>query len=126
MLTSSDLPAVLRISAPSGQGELTSLLDWLRHEDELRGRVRLEHAPVRPEEMGAITDALLVSLGSGGAVAVLAGSLSTWLSQRDTSVEVHVAGADGRQVTLRAQRARDLSVLIREVERLLPRDGDAG
>ncbi|MGK5741390.1 effector-associated constant component EACC1 [Micromonospora sp. URMC 103] len=126
MWTSPDLPAVLRLSASNGRDHLTSLLDWLRREDELRGRVRLEQPPPRPGEMGALTDALVVALGSGGAVAVLAGSLSTWLSQRGTSVEVQITGPDGRQLIVRAQRARDLPALVREVEALLSRHEHAG
>lgn len=47
-----------------------SLLDWLHHEDELRGRVVLERAAPRPGEMGGLVDALVVALGSGGAGAV--------------------------------------------------------
>ncbi|MER7444521.1 effector-associated constant component EACC1 [Micromonospora avicenniae] len=126
MWTSPDSPAVLRLSVPNGRYHLTSLLDWLRREDELRGRVCLEQLPTRPGEMGALADTLVVALGSGGAVAVLAGSLSTWLSQRGTSVEVQITGPDGRQVIVRAQRARDLPALVREVETLLSRHEQAG
>jgi Effector Associated Constant Component 1 len=71
---------LLSISADDGD-VLRSLLDWLRHEDTLRGRVRTVQTPVRPGEMGALDAALVVALGSGGAGAVLAASVSTWLSQ---------------------------------------------
>lgn len=42
---------LLSISAEDGD-VLRSLLDWLRHEDTLRGRVRAAQTPVRPGEMG--------------------------------------------------------------------------
>lgn len=100
---------------------LRSLLDWLRHEDTLRGRLRTAHAPVRPGEMGiGILEVLVVALGSGGAGAALATSLSTWLSQpRRADVTLIVTAEDGRHIELDARRIRDPAVLLREVERLL-------
>ncbi|MGH3833116.1 MAG: effector-associated constant component EACC1 [Pseudonocardiaceae bacterium] len=99
---------------------LRSLLEWLRHEDALRGRVRTAHAPVRPGEMGGLLEVLEVALGSGGAGAVLATSVSTWLSQpRRADVTLTVTADDGRHIELDARRVRDPVVLLREVERLL-------
>lgn len=46
--------------------ELGALRKWLNAEDEFRGRVSLETAPVRPGEMGAVADAIVVAVGSGG------------------------------------------------------------
>ncbi|MGH3722338.1 MAG: effector-associated constant component EACC1 [Pseudonocardiaceae bacterium] len=106
----------LSISADGGD-ELRSLLDWLRHEDTLRGRVRSVQEPVRPGQMGGVLDALVMALGSDGAGAVLATSVSTWLSQRHT--DVTLTAHDGRTLELDARRVRDPAVLLREVERLL-------
>ncbi|MGH3853436.1 MAG: effector-associated constant component EACC1 [Pseudonocardiaceae bacterium] len=109
----------LSISAEDSDA-LRSLLDWLRHEDALRGRVRAAHAPVRPGEMGGLLEVLEVALGSGGAGAVLATSVSTWLSQpRRADVKLTVTAEDGRHIELDARRVRDPAVLLREVERLL-------
>lgn len=99
---------------------LRSLLDWLGHEDTLRGRVRAVHASVRPGEMGGVLDVLMVALGSGGAGAVLATSVSTWLSQpRRADVKLTITAEDGRHIELDAHRVRDPVVVLREVERLL-------
>ncbi len=99
---------------------LRSLLDWLRHEDTLRSRVRTARTPVRPGEMGGVLDVLEVALGSGGAGAALAASVSSWLSQpRRTDVTLTVTAEDGRRIELDARRVRDPAVLLREVERLL-------
>ncbi|MGH3426526.1 MAG: effector-associated constant component EACC1 [Pseudonocardiaceae bacterium] len=112
----------LSISAEDGD-VLRSLLDWLRHEDALRGRVRTGHAPVRPGEMGGVLEVLEVALGSGGAGAVLAGSVSTWLSQpRRADVTLTVTAEDGRHIELDAHRVRDPAALLREVERLLRKE----
>jgi Effector Associated Constant Component 1 len=90
---------LLSISAEDGD-VLRPLLDWLRHEDILRDRVRTAHAPVRPGEMGVgMLDVLAVALGSGGAGAALATSVSTWLSQpRRADVTLTVTAKDGRRV----------------------------
>ncbi|MFJ1562297.1 effector-associated constant component EACC1 [Streptomyces mirabilis] len=110
----------VRIAVLSSEGEtvLRSLLDWLHHEDELRGRVVLERAAPRSGEMGGLVDALVVALGSGGAGAVLARSLSTWLWQRRSDLKITIT-SDGRTIELDAQRVPDVQALIREVGGLL-------
>jgi Effector Associated Constant Component 1 len=114
---------LLSISADDGDA-LQSLLDWLRQEDILRGRVRTVQTPVRPGEMGALDAALVVALGSGGAGAVLAASVSTWLSQpRRADVTLTVTAEDGRHIELDARRVRDPAVLLREVRWLLKTEG---
>lgn len=63
---------------------------------------------------------LVVALGSGGAGAALATSVSTWLSQpRRTDVKLTVTAEDGRHIELDAHRVRDPAVLLRQIERLL-------
>lgn len=110
----------VRIAVLSSEGEivLRSLLDWLHHEDELRGRAVLERAAPRSGEMGGLVDALVVALGSGGAGAALAQSLSTWLRQRRSDIKITIT-SDGRTLELDAQRVPDAQALIREVGDLL-------
>ncbi|MBV9142704.1 MAG: hypothetical protein JO115_17630 [Pseudonocardiales bacterium] len=118
---------LLSISADDGDA-LRSLLDWLRHEDAFRGRVRPAQRPVRPGEMGAVgLDALVVALSAGGAGTVLAASVSTWLSQpRRADVKLTITAEDGRHLELDARRVKDPAVLMREVERLLrPKDTES-
>jgi Effector Associated Constant Component 1 len=115
--------SLLSIGADDGD-VLRSLLDWLRHEDALRGRVRAAQTPVRPGEMGGVLDVLEVALGSGGAGAVLATSVSAWLSQpRRADVTLTVTAEDGRHIELDARRVRDPAVLLREVRWLLKTEG---
>jgi Effector Associated Constant Component 1 len=103
----------LSISAEDG-GVLRSLLDWLKHEDTLRGRVRTAQTPVRSGEMGGVLDVLMVALGSGGAGAASATSVSTWLSQpRRADVTLTVTAEDGRHIELDARHIRDPARLRR-------------
>lgn len=108
----------LWISSESGADELRSLLDWLRHEEEFRGRVRLQQASPRSDEMGGVLEALVVALGSGGTGAVLARSLSTWLSHRRSDVKLTIKNDNGRTIELDAKRV-DAQALVGEVGRLL-------
>jgi Effector Associated Constant Component 1 len=69
--------------------DVESLVRWLDGEAQLRGRVSARMAAPGPGEMGAGTEALIVALGSGGAVSVLIGSLSGWLRTRPpTTIEI--------------------------------------
>ncbi len=73
--------------------------------------------------MGGAGEALVVAVGSGGMGAVLAGALSTWISQRRSDVKLTVTREDGRTIELDAKRV-DPRVVIQEVRRLL--DIDSG
>src|ERR1700727_2059922 len=57
---------------------LESLGDWLRGEPELAGRVRVSGSAPREGELGALADVLVVAVGSGGTLSVLAASLKSW------------------------------------------------
>ncbi|KAA5831186.1 hypothetical protein ABT337_00295 [Saccharopolyspora hirsuta] len=94
--------------------ELRSLHQWLSLEDELRGQVSLDQPAPRPGEMGTLADALVVALSAGGAVTVLARSLSVWLQQRhsDITVEIEDDGSQ-RRVTVDAKRIQNPEEVLR-------------
>ncbi|WP_273940112.1 effector-associated constant component EACC1 [Kutzneria chonburiensis] len=92
--------------------ELRSLHQWLQQEDELRGQVTLENAPPVPGEMGTLADALVVAVGSGGAITVLANSITVWLRQRKSAVTVKLT-ENGRTVEVTVDRAADAEAIIR-------------
>nr|WP_272921615.1 hypothetical protein [Streptomyces sp. SID8354] len=106
------------IRTDNGADELRSLLAWLQWDDALRGRVRLEHAPVGSGEMGGLVDALTVFLGSGGIGVALTRSLTAWISQRRSDVKLTVTARDGRSVEVDAKRV-DAQALARDIERIL-------
>jgi membrane-associated two-gene conflict system component 1 (EACC1) len=102
--------------------ELQPLADCLRREDRLRGRVRLEPRFQQPGgQMGGVLEVLAVTLGSGGVGAVLAASLSTWLTHRRSDIKLTITGRDGDTAELDARRVRNIPELIDQVARLVDR-----
>lgn len=76
--------------------ELTSLEDWLWQDPDLRSvQLRREQKAPAPGQMGSLADVLIVTLGSGGAGAALAASLSVWLRTRVSQVSVRIRTARG-------------------------------
>ncbi|MGW3209169.1 effector-associated constant component EACC1 [Streptomyces sp. NPDC001135] len=112
----------LQVSAEPGVGTgtyLGSLRDWLAAEEALRGRVELLARTPQPGRTGAAPDVLAVALGSGGAGAVPAQSVSAWLVQRRADVTVHVSRSDEREVTVEVRRTSEPQVVIGTVGQLL-------
>jgi hypothetical protein len=106
----------LSVPADERVDTLESLRSWLAYEPELAGAVTPVPAATRPGALSWKTDALLVALGSGGTLSVLAGSLKAWFNQprnADVRIEIH-DGAD-RYVIIDAQRVKDLDRLISDV-----------
>lgn len=99
------------------EGQLASLREWLGREDALRGRVRGVGPAVGAEDMGAVADTLAIALGSGGAVAVLAQSVSVWLQQRRSDVTVEVTSPSGQSVSVTVTHVRDAQAVIEAVLR---------
>jgi hypothetical protein len=96
------------------RAELNSLYAWLQRDDEFRGRVRAGTAPLKPGEMGGVMETLTVALGSGGAGAVLAGTLSAWLSVRRARISVDlIAGDRTRRIEIDAANASAAAQLFR-------------
>jgi Effector Associated Constant Component 1 len=97
-----------------GEGELAALYEWLRGEDELRGRIRAVRGPIGETELGPAVELLTVALGAGGAGTVLASSLKTWLLTRRTTAKIVVESA-GRSVTVDVQSAGDVARLVEQM-----------
>jgi hypothetical protein len=77
----------------------------------------------RPGQLGAVSETLVVALGSGGAITVLvstlAGALKTWLSlPRRSDVKIRIRRADGNSVEIDAKRVKagdvDIEAAIRQ------------
>jgi|SRR5271169_6151653 len=97
----------VRISLVGGNpaSDLESLDDWLQGEPELTGRVRVSAPVPREGELGALAEALVAAVSSGGALSVLATSLHAWLSQpRRSDVRIRIQGDNGRTVEIGADR----------------------
>jgi uncharacterized protein (TIGR03382 family) len=113
----------LRISLEDGHddnqiAELESLYSWLRSEPELAGYILKEPVSTSLGEMGALSSALIASVGAGGTLPVLAWSLKAWLLRpRGAIVKIRIEGDGGRAVDITADRiSRDeVEGLIRQV-----------
>ncbi|MPY53458.1 effector-associated constant component EACC1 [Streptomyces acidicola] len=93
---------------------LAELSDWLGQELELRGLVSGRDTP-EPGQLGSLTAVLVVAVGSGGALSVLAASLKAFLAlPRRSDVRVTVSSPDGRTVEIDAKRVDDVETLVRE------------
>ena len=97
----------VRISCVGGDRAdgIESLSDWIRGEPELAGRLRIAGPMPGEGELGALADVLVVAVGSGGTLSVLAASLKAWLAQpRRSDVRIRVQQEDGRTVEIDADR----------------------
>jgi len=110
-----------RIAIEGRDADFEALWDWLCHEPELRGRLRVTSAPTPEGTMGAATEIAVqvgVAMAGAGALwAALSRSLIVWLKQRrsDITVTVKVAGPHAREVSLNAKRVPDPEKLLREI-----------
>lgn len=94
--------------------DLHELLEWLNDESDLRGRTHIVQGPVAETELGSVPDLLAVTLGSGGAGAILASSLITWLQTRKTIVKVRIE-AGGRSIMLDLETIHDVTPALHKI-----------
>ncbi|MER7459366.1 hypothetical protein [Micromonospora sp. NPDC126480] len=107
---------VINMSPLDGSpSDLHSLFSWLQRTDELRGRVRILPRQPGPHEMGGAVEIVSVAVGSGGAIAVLAGALATWLQTRRARISVEFVvdetGETLRRVEVEASNAASVKEL---------------
>jgi len=84
-----------------------SLLDWLRGDPDLRPVVKNRYDAPKPGELGTIADAVVISVGSGGALTVLASALKAWIQRpRGKHVVLRVSRGDNGQETTEIEADR--------------------
>lgn len=99
--------------------ETRSLYDWLSLEPELGGAtVEWERHVVRPGEMGALSDALLVIFGASGVGTMFVQSVLSWLKSRPADVKVRFRSHKG-SFDIDGRRVQDPAALLRDVSRLV-------
>ncbi|MEO3810669.1 hypothetical protein ABGB17_16840 [Sphaerisporangium sp. B11E5] len=92
--------------------DLRDLYMWLTGEPELRGQASLRERPPPPGALGPVLDGLHVALGSGGAVATLAGVVIAWLKTRPAEITVRLRrGDDEFELTATGVKSLDAPAL---------------
>jgi hypothetical protein len=99
----------VRLMESADSEDLYVLRNVLAEDPALSGHVDVLTTPAKLGEMGWIADVLEVAVGSGGAVTVLLGSITTWLRSRGTDATIRVSASDGTTVEVAAQRLRPMS-----------------
>ena len=95
---------------------LEELSEWLGQEALLRGLLSTEVVPPQAGQLGALAEVLVVAVGSGGAVSVLAASLKAFLSQpRHADIRIVASRPDGERVEIDAKRVKDVEALLSSV-----------
>jgi hypothetical protein len=116
------MDVVVNINGASAD-QLRDLRLWLNGEAEFRGRVRLGERPPEGHELGPVTDSLQVVLGSGGAVAALAGVVIAWLRTRPGEIVIKlVRGEDQIEVSAKGVKSlgqEDIRVLSEQITKML-------
>ncbi|MFD4668405.1 hypothetical protein ACFWNN_01650 [Lentzea sp. NPDC058450] len=106
------------VLAAGTPADLEALFDWLDGDAEIS--VRKHSRPPRPGELGALTDALIVSVGAGGALTVLAASLRGFFQQpRRSKVKVSVRreadGAVTAEIDADRVRGTDVEAMLARI-----------
>jgi hypothetical protein len=105
----------ININSSSDAEELKNLEDWLLDEPGLVGcPVTRPAASPEPGQMGALSDVLVVALGSGGMGVALASSLSVWLRTRVSDVSLRIRTKQG-EVELTATNTKNAEALIEAI-----------
>jgi hypothetical protein len=109
----------MKLSVTGGEAPdaFESLVDWLRGDVQLSGRIGLVRGATGPGEMGTVVDMLTVAVGTGGGLTLLASALQAWLSQpRHSQIQVTVRGHGGDTVVIEADRVRpeEVETLLRQ------------
>lgn len=109
----SSVELLLGVDGEDASGELKSLRSWLLSEEMLRGSLLDTSSRVVPGEMGTAIDLLTVAVGSGGVLAVLARSVSTWFEHRRSDISLEIHTSEGESFKLDAKRSRDAVALLK-------------
>ncbi|ONI70631.1 hypothetical protein ALI144C_49340 [Actinosynnema sp. ALI-1.44] len=108
------------ITVDGTEDDLRALGNWLRDEDDLRGRVRLDSAPIEEGQMGAVLDAVVVVLTSATA-GTLIRSVKDWLiaTRNAKKVTLKLTSKDGGKLELSVGSAEDAEAALDAARKFL-------
>lgn len=112
--------STVSVSLDGTDDELRQLAQWLRDEDELRGRVTLMEQPISPGHMGGVLDTIQVVLTSGTAGSLVT-SIIAWLGHRRATgkVTVKIPTARGQVIEMRCGSADDAQDILDKIDKIL-------
>jgi hypothetical protein len=108
----------ISVGIEGSDDELRQLANWLRDEDDLRGRVRLVDRAPQPGHMGSALDTIEVLATSGTATALVT-SVFGWLRHRRSAERVTLRV---REAELTCGSADDAAMLMDKLHGLLGED----
>jgi hypothetical protein len=94
--------------------ESLSLYHWLRRETLADITVEWSRPEVVPGHMGTLGEIIIIGVGSGGAITVLARSVSVWLQTRRADITLKIKHR-GRSYEVNGRRVQDPTAIIREI-----------
>ncbi|RSM83835.1 hypothetical protein DMH04_21955 [Kibdelosporangium aridum] len=114
------VPVTAAISVDGADDDLRALANWLRDEDELRGRVTLSSPPIEEGHMGPVLDAVVVVLTSATATTLIR-SLKEWLiaSRNAKKVTLKLTAQDGRKLELTCGSAEEAEAAMDAARKFL-------
>lgn len=118
----------LSIEGHTDSDDLRSLSSFLAQEPQLRGRLQLVDSLPPAGSLGAVTDVVMVAVGSGGALTALTGAAAVWLQSRGSAIKIRLQDSSGRSAEIDADKVKGVDAatlrdLLGDVERTL-RDTD--
>ncbi|MFE9454018.1 hypothetical protein [Streptomyces sp. NPDC006739] len=110
----------VRLGSADSVEEFTSLLQWLRGDRHLQGRVRARRMASQEQELGGAFELISVAIGSGGVASAFVTSLGSWLSSRRSEQSVSVTvGEKSVQITRNSTTPLDEAELLRLIKQTL-------
>jgi hypothetical protein len=107
----------LHVDGDAGPDDLRALASFLSEERELRGRADVADEVPPPGRLGAVSDVLVVAVGSGGALSVLVGAVAAWVQSRGSNVKILLQGPEGQRAEIAAEHVKSLDAA--ELRRLV-------
>jgi Effector Associated Constant Component 1 len=106
----------ISIVIPNETIGLRELGEWFRADDTFRGKVNYKERPIEPGQMGGMTEAIVIAVGSGGAATTLIRQLFIWLGRRGERYTAHLTLKDGkgREVSLDINGLTDSDAITRK------------
>ncbi|MCW6008610.1 hypothetical protein K1W54_29300 [Micromonospora sp. CPCC 205371] len=122
---------MLIVEGQSTTRDLRSLFSFLEAHGQFDGLLELRS--LGPDDhLGALTDAIVVAVGSGGAISMVVAVVGSWLQRRTSTIKVSFTNDQtGQSLELSGTRIReasteDLQAILRDLGELLAVDHDEG